>query len=314
MLPGLATLFPAIRRRGGHFNTFFGGDLATGNVVAGNTIGSDLTGFANLGNQGAGVLIQGARSNTIGGTTASAGNLITNSGGPGVQVTYLAIGNTITSNRMFGNNGKPIDLDGAGRIVGSPILVSTVDGRLEGRLAKQSPSMAFLLQFFASAGYRPDGTGEAEVFLGSMTVTTDSKGQAVFDVPFSLPPDLPVLTATATDPQGNTSEASAVREGVLDVPGQSPQLIPGQPLTFSAASVNRMALRDPSVGQLDPAWDLTLSVSAGTLTLSQTVGLTGSGDGTGLLAYQGPLSCAERRPGGDGLHASRGVSRLGDAG
>jgi hypothetical protein len=35
---------------------------------------------------------------------------------------------------------------------------------------------------------------------------------------------------------------------------------------------------------------LTLSVSDGTLTLSSTAGLTGSGDGTGSLSYSGPLA------------------------
>ncbi len=37
-------------------------------------------------------------------------------------------------------------------------------------------------------------------------------------------------------------------------------------------------------------WDLTLSVPAGTLTLSTTAGLAGSGDGTGSLSYSGPPS------------------------
>ncbi len=37
-------------------------------------------------------------------------------------------------------------------------------------------------------------------------------------------------------------------------------------------------------------WDLTLSVPVGTLTLSTTAGLAGSGDGTGSLSYSGPPS------------------------
>ena len=38
-------------------------------------------------------------------------------------------------------------------------------------------------------------------------------GQAVFDVPFTPPAGLPIVTATATDPQGNTSEVSAAAPG-----------------------------------------------------------------------------------------------------
>ena len=50
-------------------------------------IGTDLTGTLDLGNSSGGIEVDtGASDNTIGGTTASAGNLITNNGGPGVIV------------------------------------------------------------------------------------------------------------------------------------------------------------------------------------------------------------------------------------
>ena len=51
--------------------------------------------------------------------------------------------------------------------------------------------------------------------------------------------------------------------------------------------------RTRTAGPLDPVWNLTLSVTAGTLTLSSTAGLTGSGDGTGSLSYSGPLSAVD---------------------
>ena len=62
-------------------------------------------------------------------------------------------------------------------------------------------------------------------------------------------------------------------------------------------------MQDPDAGPLDPAWDLTLSVSAGTLTLSSTAGLTGSGDGTGSLSYSGALSALNAAL--DGLELTR---------
>ena len=51
-------------------------------------------------------------------------------------------------------------------------------------------------------------------------MTTDGQGQAVFDVPFTPPAGLPIVTATATDPQGNTSEVSGLRTGRSRGPGR----------------------------------------------------------------------------------------------
>jgi hypothetical protein len=59
-------------------NTLDGIDLqdANSNQVLGNMIGTDLAGKANLGNGQGGIVIEGSSSNTIGGTTTAARNLI----------------------------------------------------------------------------------------------------------------------------------------------------------------------------------------------------------------------------------------------
>src|SRR5262249_9737124 len=152
------------------------------------------------------------------------------------------------------------------------------------------PNTTIHIDLFASAAYGPSGAGEAEDYLGSLEVTSDSYGQALIDFPFSPPADLPIVSATATDAEGNTSEVSAVRRASLQAPTQSVHVVPGTSLVFSAATGDALTLRDPDAGPLDPTWDLTLSVEAGGLTLSGTAGLTGSGDGTGTLEYQGKLS------------------------
>jgi titin len=72
----------------------------TGNVVQGNFIGTDSTGTADIGSQGHGVRITlGATSNTIGGTAAGAGNVISGNDAHGV---FIDLSGT-ASNQVQGN-------------------------------------------------------------------------------------------------------------------------------------------------------------------------------------------------------------------
>jgi hypothetical protein len=287
----------------------FGG--SDGNAIAGNKIGTDVTGTLALGNSQGGVQISYESSdNTIGGDTAGSGNLITNNGGPGVVVGDYAgddcVGNQITANRIFGNTGQAIDLgddgvtydassprQGANNLQNFPIIVTPTEGQRQGVLWGSLPDTTYRIVLFASAADNSDGSGEAEDYLGSMEVTTDASGQAVFAVPFSALAGLPFMTATATDPPGNTSEVSALRRATVKLPPASIRVIPNQALSFSTASSDGIAIQDPDAGPLDPMWDLTLSVGAGTLTLPRTAGLTGSGNGTASLSYSGSLTAID---------------------
>jgi ELWxxDGT repeat protein len=62
-------------------------DSTSDNVVQGNLIGTDKIGIGSLGNSGDGVKIAGGRTNTVGGTTAGAGNVISSNLGDGVKIT-----------------------------------------------------------------------------------------------------------------------------------------------------------------------------------------------------------------------------------
>ena len=76
---------------------------ATGNVVAGNLIGTDASGEAALGNNNVGVVIYDTSGNTIGGLTASAGhapgNVISGNRSSGVLIS----GPSATGNQLQGN-------------------------------------------------------------------------------------------------------------------------------------------------------------------------------------------------------------------
>ncbi len=216
----------------------------------------------------------------------------------------ISVGNQIAANRIFANTGPAIDLgddgiaynaatprQGPNDFQNFPIIVTTAGGQLEGWLGGSEPDTTFRIDVFASAGYGPGGAGEAQDYLGSLTVTTDPTGQVSFAVPFKAPDSLPILTATATDPQGNSSEVTSPLAGGFQAPSEPVRLAPGRgSLAFSPTSGDSIDLQDSTAGSSGTTWDLTLLVSAGTLTLSSTSGLTGSGDGTGTLWYGGTLS------------------------
>src|SRR5262249_45412207 len=140
----------------------------------------------------------------------------------------------------------------------------------------------------------PGGAGEAQDYLGSLEATTDAAGEATFAIPFRAPAGLPFITATATDPEGNTSEVSSSLTGGFQAQAGAIRLTPGQrSMAFSPASGTGIALEPSAAGSYGPTWELTLLVSAGALTLSGTAGLVGSGDGTGMLVYDGTLQALD---------------------
>ena len=126
-------------------------------------------------------------------------------------------------------------------------------------------------------------------------MTTNDQGQAVFDVPFTPPADLPIVTATATDALGNTSEVSGLRTANITAPAAGFRFDPGQPLVFSGSPATTLALQDPEAGPLATTWNIRLSVPVGTLSCPETnVTLTfGSGNGTGTLRLQGSVSALD---------------------
>ena len=281
------------------------------NLVEGDFIGTDVTGTKALGNAVGGVVFDtqdngSSIDNSIGGTSAVAGNLITDNGGPGVEVFGLgSVGNQITANRIFANARQAIELgdegvtynspsprQGPNNLQNFPIFATTIDGGLEGWLGGSAPHTTFRIDLYASAGLGLAGSGEAQDYLGSLAVTTDAAGQVTFAVPLSAPAGLPIITATATDPRGNTSEVSTLQATLL-APSLSLRAAANQSLVFSTEPGAGIAIEDPDAGPLDPVWSVTLSVSGGTLTLSTTAGLTGSGDGTGSLSYSGPLTALD---------------------
>ncbi len=212
---------------------------AGGNVVVGNYIGTDASGTVDLGNGQNGIDIEGVGPNIIGGTTPGEGNTIAFNGGAGVSV-QNSTGHGILANAIFANAGLGIDLDadgvtpndagdadaGANNLQNFPVLTSTIrttfNTTITGTL-HSTPTTTFNLEFFSNSVCDPSDHGEGEKFLGSKEVTTDSSGNVDFVAtwPTIVPSNHFSMTATATDPDNNTSEFSPcapIDRGVSEPP------------------------------------------------------------------------------------------------
>ncbi|MEY2585090.1 MAG: large repetitive protein [Verrucomicrobiota bacterium] len=175
-------------------------------LVQGNTIGTAADRVAPLGNGGSGVSIAISSNSTVGGLDPGAGNVIAfNGDGVGVGGT----GNRILSNSIYSNTGRGITFYSAYSNNGqsfpvitsqstSPRAFTVIQGMLQ-----SAPNTEYLLQFFNDS---QNFLYAKQTYLGSQTVTTDDSGNAAFRANFAVSDAIPVFNATATDPNGNTSE------------------------------------------------------------------------------------------------------------
>src|SRR6185503_18867170 len=82
---------------------------------------------------------------------------------------------------------------------------STIQGTL-----KSIPNATFQIDFYSNAAVDPSGNGEGAQFFGTTSVNTDGNGDAIINATFPVGLTAGrVITATATDANGNTSEFSA---------------------------------------------------------------------------------------------------------
>jgi len=162
------------------------------------------------------------------------GLIIDGFSGNGIQV-YSGTGNMISANSIFNNGALGIvlgtngavtpndagDVDtGPNNLQNFPVLTSVNfspgNVKVSGSLNSTKSALSYKLEFFANKVADNNGYGEGQTYLGSTTVTTNnSTGNATFTV--TLPTMTKygdVITSTATDPSGNTSEFSQAIGGL----------------------------------------------------------------------------------------------------
>ena len=213
------------------------GPGTTSNRVQGNRIGLAAASAAALGNGLFGVFVTDqAAGNRIGGTAAGTGNVIANSGGAGVLVgsdpisspAAAGVGNAIRGNRIFANGGLGIDLgpndgvtandlddpdSGPNDLLNFPALTTaklTAAGLKMSGSINTEPGKTLRIEFFASPSADPSSFGEGQKYLGFITVVTGTGNTVSFSSLLAVTGMLPgqVVTATATDDDGDTSEFS----------------------------------------------------------------------------------------------------------
>ncbi len=224
-------------RIGVHIRSTIGaaGSGSTGNMVAGNRIGTAQNGDlgnppTTLGNEEAGVLIDDFANNYIGGQPTGSpelpGNVIAGNAGEGIRIVGAnAIGNTLQRNSIHSNGGLGIDLnadgitknddldedEGVNHLQNIPFAMPVM--RPDGSRAvvgslHSKPNMLYRIEFFDNETADSSRFGEGQTFINALDATTNADGNAFFTLPLATPLAGGVVTATATNTSGSTSEFS----------------------------------------------------------------------------------------------------------
>ncbi len=263
---------------------------SNGNVVEGNYIGTDVNNVGPVGNHGNGVRVDsGAANNSIG---VLAGNVIAFNA-KGVVVTGTgSTGNAIESNAIFSNTGLGIDLNddgvtantpggphsGPNNLQNYPVLTSAISSagitNVTGTL-NSTPNTTFHVEFFGNMACDPSGHGQGLNLLHTNAVTTDGSGNAALSFSFSTSLiGSGSLSATATDPAGNTSEFSACQPAdyaLTNVAGRNLHVRLGKAVPLVVASFTDT---DPS-GNAGQFTGTTVDWGDGTAPSAATIVTTG---------------------------------------
>jgi CSLREA domain-containing protein len=198
------------------------------NTILGNYIGVAIDGVTALPNNLHGIGLQGSSTaNRIGGTIPGEANLISHNKLNGVSLYEQSgifpiqneiRGNSISNNGILGIDlgddgitaNDPGDTDGqANEQQNYPVLSTSQHSPTLAITLDSQPNTLYLVDIYRSDQCNRSGYGEGQEHLNTIRLTTDVSGQASFDLNLNglvLPGH--AITATATDPGGNTSEFS----------------------------------------------------------------------------------------------------------
>jgi CSLREA domain-containing protein len=199
-------------------------------VIQGNHIGVGLDVTKPMPSAASGILVTESNGGLIGGTAPGEGNVIAFSSTNAIAFSFSS-GWSLLGNSIYGNGfgislhgtdsvspPTPNDLDdadtGNNNLQNYPVLGAGVVGpkttvHISGSLNSEA-NKTYRIEFFANAGCDQSGHGQGKIYLAGsdIMVTTNPNDVAFGPVALTTPIDRHVITATATDPNGNTSEFS----------------------------------------------------------------------------------------------------------
>ncbi len=265
--------------------------------IAGNLIGVGADGVTPVGNGGSGVVTQSlgwgspCQAPAVGGVGAGEGNVIAHNGVHGVSIDGPNRRGSIRGNSIHSNGALGIGLRGDTELAplpnnagdaprwanegrNYPVLMNaqvawgylTVQGVMD-----TLPNLGLSLDFYANDAVDPSGNGEGRRYLGTWSFTMPSFVGPGYVFTAQIPAsglDVNVsdlITATATDQSGNTSEFSGA-VSVLIVDQTPPTISCPAPIT-AVADPSGTAVIPNVVAGVTASDDVT---PAGSLVLSQT--------------------------------------------
>ncbi len=277
-------------------NTLIGGTAAgAGNIVTDNGLdGISLTSSTGSGN-------------------SILGNRIYSNGSTIDDLAIDLIDDGVTDNDSSGNpedqDSGPNNLQNFPELFTATIMGADLD--IAGRLSTDGLNTPYRIEFYNNPIGKedPSGHGEARVYLGSVVVTTDVDGRVDFTTTLSgvsvVVGDRISATATRVEnplqigiddaaAYGSTSEMSLNLPVASGMTGPSQSLPAAQSisedntLTFSAAGGNPITV-DDGTASTTALLQVSINVPVGTLTLSQTTGLSfpGGANGSGGMVLWG---------------------------
>ncbi len=193
-------------------------------------------------NTGAGILLNAASNNLIGGAASGAGNIIANNAGDGIAVTgATSQANAMLGNSIFNNTGLGIDLGdngvtpndpgdtdtGPNNLLNFPEVKTSSFGANGTKVITYDfdldvPAGDYRLEFFASTAKDPSGNGEGQVFLGYKDLNGVVAGshniKGTFNANMTVVKGTFISTTltqkTGATSFGATSEFSGIRDGI----------------------------------------------------------------------------------------------------